>query len=60
MDRDTLKEILKNIGKKCGEELGELSSSYKVSVIELLRLEYYLWCQEWWIVNINKYNNFFT
>jgi hypothetical protein len=42
MDRDTLKEILKNIGKKCGEELGELSSSYKVSVIELLRLEYYL------------------
>jgi hypothetical protein len=42
MDRETLKEILKNVNQKCGAAMDELRSSYKVSVIELLGLEYCL------------------
>jgi hypothetical protein len=35
MDRDTLKEILRNIDQKCQAEMDEVRSSIKVSVIEL-------------------------
>jgi hypothetical protein len=35
MDRDTLKEILRNIGQKCQAEMDAVRNSYKVSVIEL-------------------------
>jgi hypothetical protein len=39
MDRDTLKEILRNIGQKCQAEMDAVRSSYKVSVVELTRVE---------------------
>jgi hypothetical protein len=39
MDRDTLKEILRNIGQKCQAEMDEVRSSFKVSVIELIGAE---------------------
>jgi hypothetical protein len=40
MDRDKLKEILRNIGQKCQAEMDEVRSSFKVSVIEKIDVEY--------------------
>jgi hypothetical protein len=46
IDRDKLKTILKNIGHKCQADMDVVRSSFKVSVIELLGLEYYLLYRE--------------